>query len=336
MFEPSLARRPPSRRRIGWAVLLAGLLPLSAAIAKDTRSTIELPGDLAFPEAITSTADGTLYVSSLGNGGIFRARPGETKATEWIAPGTYGTRSTFGVLADEKAGLLWVCSNDISAVIGPHVAGDETGAWLKGFDLKTGEGKVSAKFPNERALCNDIALGPDGGVYATNTMAPEIVKLSADRKTLTVWATDPRFGPTGKDAGLDGIVFGGDGHVYVNTYSKAELFRVEAKNGKAGTVTPITPSRPLVLPDTLRLIEGTTFWLIEGGGRLDRMTIEGDTAKIETIKDGFALPTGITQVGRNLAWVSEGQLDLILDPSKRASTKPSLPFKLHAVPLESK
>lgn len=336
MPESSLIRRRSHPRPARWIAVLAGLLPLTGAIAKDTRSTIDLPGDLAFPEAITSTADGTLYVSSLGNGGIFRVRPGETAATEWIAPGSYGTRSTFGVLADEKAGLLWVCSNDISAVIGPHVAGRETGSWLKGFDLKTGEGKVSAKFPGERTLCNDIALGPDGGVYATNTMAPQILKLSADRKTLAVWATDPRFGPSGKDAGLDGIVFGGDGHVYVNTYSKAELFRVEVKDGKAGTVTPITPSRPLVLPDTLRLIEGTTFWLIEGGGRLDRMTIEGDTAKIETIKDGLALPTGVTQVGRTQLWISEGQLDLILDPAKRASTKPALPFKLHAVSLDGK
>ncbi|MCR6703109.1 MAG: hypothetical protein NVV68_19015 [Dokdonella sp.] len=336
MPESSLIRRRSHPRPARWIAVLAGLLPLTGAIAKDTRSTIDLPGDLAFPEAITSTADGTLYVSSLGNGGIFRVRPGETAATEWIAPGSYGTRSTFGVLADEKAGLLWVCSNDISAVIGPHVAGRETGSWLKGFDLKTGEGKVSAKFPGERTLCNDIALGPDGGVYATNTMAPQILKLSADRKTLAVWATDPRFGPSGQDAGLDGIVFGGDGHVYVNTYSKAELFRVEVKDGKAGTVTPITPSRPLVLPDTLRLIEGTTFWLIEGGGRLDRMTIEGDTAKIETIKDGLALPTGVTQVGRTQLWISEGQLDLILDPAKRASTKPALPFKLHAVSLEKK
>lgn len=336
MSESSVAHRFPSRRRLGWTVLLASLLPLTAAIAKDTRSTIDLPGHLAFPEAITSTADGTLYVSSLGNGGIFRVRPGETKATEWITPGSYGTRSTFGVLADEKASLLWVCSNDVSAVIGPHVAGSATGSWLKGFDLKTGEGKVSAKFPGERTLCNDIALDPDGGVYATNTMAPEILKLSADRKTLAVWATDPRFGPSGQDAGLDGIVFGGDGHVYVNTYSKAELFRIEVKDGKAGTVTPIAPSRALVLPDTLRLIEGNTFWLIEGGGRLARMTVEGDRAKIETIKEGFALPTGVTQVGKTQLWVSEGQLDLILDPAKRASTKPALPFKLHAVTIDGR
>lgn len=336
MPDSSLVRRRSQLGFIRCTALLAVLLPLSGAIAKDTRSTIDLPGDLAFPEAITSTADGTLYVSSLGNGGIFRVRPGETQATEWITPGSYGTRSTFGVLADEKAGLLWVCSNDISAVIGPHVAGSATGSWLKGFDLKTGEGKISAKFPGERTLCNDIALDPDGGVYATNTMAPEILKLSADRQTLTIWATDPRFGPSGQDAGLDGIVFGGDGHVYVNTYSKGELFRVDVKDGKADTVTPMVPSRPLVLPDTLRLIEGNTFWLIEGGGRLARMTVEGDRAKIETIKEGFALPTGVTQVGKTQLWVSEGQLDRILDPAKRASTKPALPFKLHAVTIDGK
>ncbi|PZQ17412.1 MAG: hypothetical protein DI564_06305 [Rhodanobacter denitrificans] len=80
--DSPLARRRSQRRRIRWTALLAGLLPLTCATAKDARSTIALPGELAFPEAITSTADGTLYVSSLGNGGIFRVRPGETKATE--------------------------------------------------------------------------------------------------------------------------------------------------------------------------------------------------------------------------------------------------------------
>jgi hypothetical protein len=58
------------------------------------------------------------------------------------------------------------------------------------------------------------------------------------------------------------------------------------------------------------------------------VTIKGDDAVIATLEDGFVTPTGVTAVG-NLAWVTEGQLDLVSDPIK----KPRLPFKLFAVPL---
>ena len=32
----------------------------------------------------------------------------------WIKPGAFGSRSTLGVLVDERSNLLWVCSNDVS------------------------------------------------------------------------------------------------------------------------------------------------------------------------------------------------------------------------------
>ena len=55
----------------------------------------------------------------------------------------FDSRSTFGVLVDERSNLLWVCSNDMS---GKGVPGPSSipGSYLKGFDLSTGEGKISA------------------------------------------------------------------------------------------------------------------------------------------------------------------------------------------------
>jgi streptogramin lyase len=86
----------------------------SSALA--VRASIDLPGDRIFPENITSTKDGTLYVGSLGSGGIIRIKPGAAKAELWIKPGTFGSRSIFGVLADERSNTLWACSNDLSAL----------------------------------------------------------------------------------------------------------------------------------------------------------------------------------------------------------------------------
>jgi hypothetical protein len=52
------------------------------------------------------------------------------------------------------------------------------GSFLKGFDLDTGDGKISAALPGTRTLCNDMALGPDGSVYVTNSFTPQIPGLS--------------------------------------------------------------------------------------------------------------------------------------------------------------
>jgi hypothetical protein len=80
------------------------------------QASIALPGDRVFSENITSTKDGTIYVGSLGSGGIMRIKPRSSHAEIWIKAGAFGSRSIFGVLADERSNTLWVCSNDLSAI----------------------------------------------------------------------------------------------------------------------------------------------------------------------------------------------------------------------------
>lgn len=318
-------------RKLG-VTLLAGVLIQAAgggvlAAPKD----IILPGDAAHPESITATSDGTLYVSNFAGGGVTRIKAGAPSGEVWIAPGAFETRSTFGVLADEASGTLWVCSNDLSA-LGIKGPSDVKGAALKGFDLKTGAGKVSASFPVSPAICNDIAIGPDGAAYVTNTLGPQILRLKPGSQTLEVWKSDPLFAPASKEAGLDGIAFGTDGNLYVDTFTTAKLFRIDVKDGQAGAVTPLTPSRPLVLADGLRPLGDGSFLLAEGGGRLDRVTFSGDTAKLEVLQDGIAGGvTGATKVGAT-AFITVGQLAVITDPARRGS-KPDLPFRVLAVPL---
>lgn len=324
--QTSLARAlfRSSARALG----IVGLVVASHAVA--APASIALPGDRVFPENITSTRDGTLYVGSLGSGGIIRIKPHSSKAEIWIKPGAFGSRSIFGVLADERSKTLWVCSNDLSA-LGVVIPGTETGGVLKGFDLRTGAGKISAKLPGDPTTCNDIAIGPDGSAYVTNTAAPQILRLPPGGKQLEVWATDPALAPPAGGAGLDGIAFGGDGNLYVDTYTPGELFRVNVTNGKAGQVTKLTLSRRLVLTDAIRSLRDNTFLIIEGAGRLDRMHIEGDVATIETLKDGYIIPTSVAVVGKT-AWVSEGQLSYVFDPSKTGQV-PKLPFHIYSVAL---
>src|SRR5882762_5294461 len=253
--------------------LMLGVAPLGVAHAQ--TAPVGVP-EKSFPESVTSTRDGTLYVGSFNLGGVVKAAPGG-KAEQFIKPGAGGSRSVLGVLADEKSGMLYVCSNDITGfgVPGP---GDTKGAWLKLFDLASGAPKGSFALNDPKSLCNDIAVG------------------------------------------LDGIAFGSDGNLYVTTYIPAALFRIAVKDGKAGAITALKSSRALDHADAMRTF-GDSLLLIEGNGRLDKVTIKGEEAEIETIADGFMEPVSVTQVG-NTAWVAEGKLSHIIGDNKEKDPGP--------------
>jgi len=215
------------------------------------------------------------------------------------------------------------------SALGVPGPGKVKGSWLKGFDLKTGAGKVSARFPGKKNFCNDIAVDREGGVYVTNSYQPQILKLNPVTQKLDVWISNPQFDPPAGGMGLDGIAFAADGDLYVDTFSAAKLFRIDVKRGKPGAVTLIESSQPLQLADALRPLGGDAFLLIEGVGRLDRVTFDGNEATIETLRGSLNGPTGVTRVGPT-AWVSEGQLRHLFDKN---DPNPVLPFQLTAVPI---
>ncbi len=317
-----------SATSVAACAMLALIATHGAAVAAPPQ--VELPGDHAFPESLTSKQDGTLFVGSFAEGGVLRVTPGANKAAPWIKPGANDSRSTFGVLADETTNTLLVCSNDTSGfgVPGP---GSAKGSALKTFDLTTGEAKGSTPLPGASTLCNDIALGPDGSAYVTDSFNPHILRLKPGGSEFEVWASDPRFAPPKGGAGLDGIAFGSDGAVYVDTFTPGGLFKVAVTGGKAGEVTTLQTSRKITLPDSLRSYGANRFLMIEGAGSLDLVTINGQTAEVATIQDGFGGPVSVTQVG-SIAWVAEGQLDHLLNPDMKKQ-QPKLPFHLYAVPL---
>jgi sugar lactone lactonase YvrE len=268
--------------------------------------------DRSFPESLTSTRDGTLYVGSLNLGGVVRIVHGG-KAEPFVQPGAAGSRSVLGVLADENGGTLYVCSNDMTG-LGIPGPSDTKGAWLKTFDLAGGTPKGSFPFADPKSMSNDIAVGYDGTAYVTDSFTPNVYCLRPEGIALEVWATDPLLAPAKNGVGLDGIAFGSDGHLYVTQFIPGALFRITVRDGKAGAITALKPSRALDRPDGMRAF-GDGFLLIEDAGRLNKVTIEGDRAEIETIQDGFVEPVGVTVVGHT-AWVAEGKSSFLFGANK--------------------
>ena len=281
------------------------------------RTPVNLP-EKSFPESVSSTSDGALYVGSFNQGGVTRVTP-TGKVDAFISPGANGSRSTLGVLADEKSGTLYVCSNDLSGM-GVPSPGSGKGAFLKTFDLRTGAPKGSFALKDDKSFCNDIAVGSDGTAYVSDSFAPYVYSLKPGATALEVWATDPALAPAKDGVGLDGIAVGSDGNLYVTTFIPGKLFRIAVKDGKAGTITELKPSSALDHADALRAF-GNGFLLIEGAGRLDKITVSGDAAQVEVIKDGLTEPVSVAQIG-DTGWVAEGKLSYVIGENKSQGPGP--------------
>jgi len=297
------------------------MLVLAAAMCAGQRVTeITLPATRLFPESITSTADGTLILGSLGHGNVMRIAPGKTVAEEWIKAGTGGLNNVLGVYADEKGKTLWVCSNNLEN------KGDATA--VMAFDLKTGAVKGTYRLPGDGTLCNDIAVGTDGTAYVADTRLAQILMLKPGSKALEIAAKDALL------AGADGLAFGDKTTLYVNSVSANKLLRVDlGADGKSKKVTELKLSRALDRPDGMRAIGAHRLLLAENAGRMDIVTFDGpdmQNATITTIKEGLEATPGVTAT-RGMAWLIEGKLNYRNDAAFK--DKDPGAFKMYAVPL---
>jgi sugar lactone lactonase YvrE len=302
------------------ALSVAALMLTTSGYAAQSITEIVLPGTRVFPESITSLADGTLIVASLGHGNVMRIPYGSTMAEEWIKPGTGGLNQLLGVYADEKDKTLWVCSNNLEN------KGEATAAMA--FDLKTGALKGTYPLPGDGTLCNDIAVGADGTTYVTDTRQGSVLMLKRGGKSLEVAAKDPLL------AGADGLAFGEKTILYVNSVTAGKLVRLDlGPDGKAKSVTELKLSRPLDRPDGMRAIGKNRLLLAENSGKMSIVTFQGQepqTATITTIKEGLESTPAVTAT-RGMAWIVEGKLNYRNDAAFK--DKDPGQFKMFAVPL---
>jgi len=307
------------RNVVAVAVILAGCATLPATSAS---ADIRIDGTRVHPESITSDAAGNIYTGSVP-GAIYRAVAGSEVAEPWIAPSAEnGLTSVFGVLADDRRGTLWVCNN--APFGGPPQPGLRSS--LKAFDLATGALKATYAFPGtDAAICNDIAVGPNGTTFATDTSGGRIFALAPNGDALTQFAADPAL------VGIDGIAFSGDGTMYINNVREHTVQRVNRTGFAYAGLTTLTLSEPVNGPDGLRPVSGNRFLQAEGpGNRVTYVDIEGDSAKITPIRTGLDSSPGVTHVGAT-GYATEGKINYLFDPALR--DKDPGTFMIRAFPL---
>lgn len=269
---------------------VAALTSFPTEAPAQTRTEITINDTGVQAENLTSSQDGSVYFGSTAKGTVYRAAPGATQAEPWILASVAGLTNVLGVLADDTTNTLWVCQNNTGGRGGAPVVGQTA---LRSFDLKTGATKNTYPFPTNGGVCNDMAIAPDGTVYATESFANRIHRLKPGAKELDLWVpADPRL------AGVDGIALLADGGVYVNTFFAGLLFRIPVNaDGSAGALQQIELSMPLNRPDGLRTVGPQTFVQAEGQGRVAELTVKGNRAEVRVLQEGLKAATGVTVVG---------------------------------------
>jgi sugar lactone lactonase YvrE len=266
---------------------------------------------------VSASASGTLYVGSLTTGQVIAFPNGKTES-QVIVGTSSGVTGVTGVHVEGST--LWLCSIDTMF---------QRPTELRSFTLDgTAQGTFSL---GANRFCNDVAFDKAGNAYVTDSFSGTILRLSPGGAALEPWLVDPSLAPSMQGAfGLDGIAYDGSGALYINRFDTGALYRVAiAADGRAGAVTPITVTPALASPDGMRTLDAKTLLVVEGAGRLTRVTIDGGTATATTLAADLDMPTGVVKA-RGAAWVTEGQLGRLFAMPPQ---QPLLPFAVRRVDL---
>jgi hypothetical protein len=274
-------------------VLAASLSTLLATSA--LAITITVP-EKSQPESITVAPNGDLILGSAASPKIYRAKKGTDQADLFVDVSADGPVSFLGVLSDAATGTLWACEIYTTAPGGPRHSA------LRGFDLKTGAAKFRWDLPGDQNLCNDFVIGPDKALYVSDTMGGKIWRLKPGAATAELFSDDRTL------LGIDGITFVGD-TLYENNVIFNKLYRVPMDaSGKAGKPVDLWTDKPIKGPDGMRAANGKLFLTENGAGKVDMVTVNGDTASITVLQEGLNVPTAIEPFGDTL-WYGERMAD---------------------------
>jgi sugar lactone lactonase YvrE len=171
----------PRLRRSTPLLLLPILLITSpsAAVASGDPSppVYTLRGDAGGStfEGIGIDPRGTFYVSERTGGEIHRGQVGRRGTQVWLDEREAlraGRTTAVGVAAD-RAGRVYVAGGDNRAADEDPSTGPDF--WIYGKDRQL---LAAVRVPSDGPVfLNDVAIGPDGAAYVTNSLAPQIFRI---------------------------------------------------------------------------------------------------------------------------------------------------------------
>ncbi|HLX44559.1 MAG TPA: hypothetical protein VKR43_14035 [Bryobacteraceae bacterium] len=271
---------------VAFVTALAQAAPAADILIADAKSQ---------PESLTVAPGGVLIVGSASTPFVYKVRPGSATAEKFVDASAEGAGTFFfGMLADAATNTLWTCQ--LTPV--PDTKPVQRHTALRGFDLATGAQKLRWNLPGGNSTCNDFSIGPDKALYISDTGNSKIYKLPAGASAAELFLEDRAL------YGIDGITFL-NGVLYVNNVFSNNLYRIPVDAaGKPGAPVDIWMDRPIKGPDGMRAANGKLIVAENGSGKISVITVKGDKASVEVIKEGLKTPTAVEPAGDTI-WIAE-------------------------------
>jgi hypothetical protein len=173
---------------------------------------------------------GKFYVSEVTGGEIQRGSADRAQAEEWLAgDGTDGRYTARGITVDDE-GRIYVAG-------GPNGTGnDRPDLWVYSPE---GELLAALRVPDNNAFLNDVAIGPDGAAYFTNSNDPTIIRVAegADGWQATEWADGSDLITPQQGFNLGGIVLSQDRSAFVVAQgTTGQLWRFSVATGEVSEI----------------------------------------------------------------------------------------------------
>ncbi|MFC7880015.1 SMP-30/gluconolactonase/LRE family protein [Isoptericola sp. NPDC057391] len=150
---------------------------------------------------------GAFYVSEVTGGEIHRGDVRDGQTEEWLPAGADGRTTARGITVDGD-GNVYVAG-------GPNgLTGDRPDLWVYSPE---GELLAALRVPADEAFLNDVAIGPDGAAYFTDSNDPRIYRVAqgADGWEAEVWADATGTIERQEGFNLGGIVLSADRSAFV-------------------------------------------------------------------------------------------------------------------------
>lgn len=279
-----------------------------------------LPGEAVFPEGVAyQPSTGDFFVSSTGDGTVFRGNIKRSDVQPYLAPGADGRTATTGLHVDDARGRLFV-------------SGAATGQMFV-YNLR--DGSLLAKFQTARTptFINDVALLPNGDAFFTDSQSPVLYRVFTGANGQLAMEEWLDFTGTAlqyqQGFNANGIAASADGRYLVVVQSNTgKLFRIETAT-KA--VSAIDLGGETVTNGDGILLTGQTLYVVRNQqGLIVKLLMNEDltsgTVQSSTGDQSLAYPTTIA--------LAEGRL-LVVNAqfNKRGpNVQPVLPFTVASIP----
>jgi sugar lactone lactonase YvrE len=300
------------------SVALGASSTASAASDMARPATYQLqgdPGGSKFEGIGVSPNGGTFYVSEVTGGEMHRGDVRSGVTTEWKGEGADGRFTARGITTDAE-GRIYVAG-------GPNGIGTgRPDLWVYSSD---GALLAALRTGVANAFLNDVAIGPDGAAYFTNSNAPQIFRVAVEGGAwrVTTWADATGTIPTVAGFNLGGIVVAPDrSSLVVAQGNVGVLWRFDLATGVA---TRISADADLRNADGL-VLRGTTLCVVRNFDHvLTTLRLAPDARSATFVRTDNTDPTRVFTTAK----IAHGRL-LLVD-SKFDETVAAPPYEVVAI-----